>query len=246
VIDAVSLVDARPASEAPGPSCRTDRISLRSTTVSEVRLSAESRTEFGKGGARRTRRAGKIPAVIYGHGAEPRHVSLPARDFTNAVRHGGANVLLTLDLAGEEQLAIPKAIQRHAIRGTYDHVDLLAVRLGEKVTIDVPLTIVGDVVPGGLVAQEATTVSIEAEATHLPTEIEVSIEGVAIGTQITAADLRLPTGSSLAIDPEHVLIIITESPTEADLEADTETPAEGAIAVAGDGAPAEADESVES
>ena len=107
--------------------------------MSEVRLSAETRTEFGKGGARRTRRAGKIPAVIYGHGADPRHVSLPAREFTNAIRHGGANVLLTLDLEGDEQLAIPKAIQRHAIKGTYDHVDLLAVRRGEKVTIDVPL-----------------------------------------------------------------------------------------------------------
>ncbi len=127
--------------------------------MSEVRLPAEPRTEFGKGGARRTRRAGKIPAVIYGHGADPRHVSLPAREFTNAVRHGGANVLLTLDLEGEEQLAIPKAIQRHAIKGTFDHVDLLAVRSGEKVTIDVPLLIIGDIVPGALLAQETTTIS---------------------------------------------------------------------------------------
>lgn len=187
--------------------------------MSEVRLSAESRSEFGKGGARRTRRAGKIPAVIYGHGADPRHVSLPAREFTNAIRHGGSNVLLTLDVEGEEQLAIPKAIQRHAIKGTFDHVDLLAVRLGEKVTIDVPLTVVGNVVPGGLLAQEHTSVSVEAEATHLPTEIEVSIEGLGFGTQITAGDLTLPRGSSLAGDPEQVLLIVNEAPTEAELEA---------------------------
>jgi large subunit ribosomal protein L25 len=210
--------------------------------VSEVRLSAESRSEFGKGGARRTRRAGKIPAVIYGHGADPRHVSLPAREFTNAIRHGGANVLLTLDLEGEEQLAIPKAIQRHAIKGTYDHVDLLAVRLGEKVTIEVPLTVVGALVAGGLLAQEHTSVSIEAEATHLPTEIEVSIEGLGFGTQITAADLKLPPGSSLIGDPEQVLLIVNEAPTEAELEASGEgeptevaaTEAEGEDAEGGD------------
>jgi large subunit ribosomal protein L25 len=193
--------------------------------VSEVRLSAEARTEFGKGGARRTRRAGKIPAVIYGHGADPRHVSLPAREFANAVRHGGTNVLLTLDLEGEEQLAIPKAIQRHAIKGTFDHVDLLAVRRGEKVTIDVPIVINGDVVPGALLAVESNTVSLEAEATHLPTEIPVSIENLPIGSQITAADLSLPAGSSLVTEPDHVLIIVHEAPTEAQIEAET---AEGA------------------
>lgn len=193
--------------------------------MSEVRLPAESRTEFGKGGARRTRRAGKIPAVIYGHGADPRHVSLPAREFTNAIRHGGANVLLTLELDGGEQLAIPKAIQRHAIKGTFDHVDLLAVRQGEKVTIDVPLAIVGDVVAGGLLATESTTVSLEAEATHLPTEIVVDIAGREIGSQITAGDLALPAGSTLVTDPDHVLLIVQEAPTAAEVEAET---AEGA------------------
>jgi large subunit ribosomal protein L25 len=193
--------------------------------VSEVRLIAEARTEFGKGGARRTRRAGKIPAVIYGHGADPRHVSLPAREFTNAVRHGGANVLLTLDLDGTEQLAIPKAIQRHALKGTFDHVDLLAVRRGEKVTIDVPLAVSGDVVAGGLLAVEANTVSVEAEATHLPTEIPVSIEGLAIGSQVTAGDLSLPSGVTLATDPAHVLLIVQEAPTEAEVAAEL---AEGA------------------
>jgi large subunit ribosomal protein L25 len=190
--------------------------------VSEVRLSAESRTEFGKGGARRTRRAGKIPAVIYGHGAEPRHVSLPAREFTTAIRNGGANVLLTLELEGDEQLAIPKAIQRHAIKGIYEHVDLLAVRSGEKVTIDVPLSIVGEVVSGGMLAVESNTVSLEAEATNLPTEVEVSIEGREIGTQITAGDLTLPQGATLAVDPEHVLLIVQEAPSQAAMEAGEE------------------------
>jgi large subunit ribosomal protein L25 len=208
--------------------------------VSEVRLSAELRTEFGKGGARRTRRAGKIPAVIYGHGAEPQHVSLPAREFTNAVRHGGANVLLTLEIEGSDHLAIPKAIQRHAIKGTYDHVDLLAVRRGEKVTIDVPLNVVGAVVPGGLLAQESTSVSIEAEATHLPTEIEVSIDGLEIGQHITAGDLVLPEGSALAGDADHVLLIMQEAPTAEQMGAEGEVPAEAEAPEAA--APAAAEE----
>lgn len=194
--------------------------------MSEVRLSAEMRSEFGKGGARRTRRAGKIPAVIYGHGAGTRHVSLPAREFTNAVRHGGVNVLLTLDLEGEEQLAIPKAIQRHAIKGTFDHVDLLAVRSGEKVHIDVPLAVTGEIVPGGLLAQESTSVSIEAEATHLPTEIAVRIDGLQIGSQVTAGDLELPSGSVLTGDPGHVLLIIAEAPTAEEVEAEMAEAAE--------------------
>jgi large subunit ribosomal protein L25 len=188
--------------------------------VSEVRLSAESRTEFGKGGARRTRRAGKIPAVIYGHGADPRHVSLPAREFTNAVKHNGANVLLTLELEGSEQLAIPKAIQRNPLKDVFEHVDLLAVRRGEKVTIDVPITIVGALVPGGLLQQENVSVSLEAEATHLPTGIEVSIQGLEIGSHITAGDLNLPAGASLAGDPDQMLLLISEAPSEAALEAD--------------------------
>jgi large subunit ribosomal protein L25 len=186
--------------------------------VSEVRLPAETRTEFGKGGARRTRRAGKVPAVIYGHGADPRHVALPAREFANAIRHGGANVLLTLDVEDGEQLVIPKSIQRHPIKGHFEHVDLLAVRLGEKVTIDVPIIVVGDIAPGGLLNQEATTISVEAEATHLPTSFEVSIDGLGIGSQVTAADVTLPTGSALIVDPETVLLIITQAPTAEDLE----------------------------
>ena len=194
--------------------------------MSEVRLSADTRTEFGKGGARRTRRAGKIPAVIYGHGQEPRHVSLPAREFTTAIRHGGANVLLTLEVDGDEQLAIPKAIQRNAIKGHYEHVDLLAVRRGEKGTVDVPLSIVGSLVAGGMLAQENNTVSVEADATRLPSEIEVSIDGLSIGSHVTAGDLALPPGTTLVTDAETILLLIQASPTEADLS----EPAEGAEA----------------
>ncbi|MEP6599294.1 MAG: 50S ribosomal protein L25/general stress protein Ctc [Actinomycetota bacterium] len=194
--------------------------------MAEVRLSAESRTEFGKGGARRTRRAGKIPAVIYGHGAEPRHVSLLAREFGHAIKHGGANVLLTLDVEGGDQLAIPKAIQRHPIKGIYEHVDLLAVRRGEKVTIDVPLTIVGEIAIDGLLAQESATVSVEAEATHLPTSIEVSVQGLEIGAHVTAADLVLPAGSTLVTDPEQMLLVIQEAPTAEQMEAEMAIAAE--------------------
>jgi large subunit ribosomal protein L25 len=194
--------------------------------VAEVRLSAESRTEFGKGGARRTRRAGKIPAVIYGHGADPRHVSLPAREFANAIRHSGANVLLTLEVDGGEQLAIPKAIQRDAIKGVFEHVDLLAVRRGEKVTIDVPVHIVGEIASGAFLSQEATTVSLEAEATHIPTSIEVNVEGLDIGAHLTAGDLTLPTGSTLAVDASQSILIVQEAPSAEAMEADTGGPAD--------------------
>lgn len=188
--------------------------------MSEVRLSAETRTEFGKGGARRTRRAGKVPAVIYGHGADPRHVSLVAHDFATAIRKGGTNVLLTLEVEGGDQLVIPKSIQRHPVKGYFEHVDLLAVRQGEKVTVDVPITIVGDVVPGGLLNQDTTTISVEAEATHIPSSFEVSLDGLAIGTQITAGDVELPTGSTLITDPDALVIAILEAPTAEDLEAE--------------------------
>jgi large subunit ribosomal protein L25 len=199
-----------------------DQPALRSAAVSEVRLAAEVRTEFGKGGARRTRRAGKIPAVIYGHGADPRHVALPAREFTHAIKRGGANVLLTVSLDGEDQLTIPKAIQRHPIKGEYEHVDLLAVRLGEKVTIDVPLVFTGALVAGGLLGQDHTSVTLEAEATHLPTEVEVSIEGLDIGGQINAGDITLPEGSTLVTDPETLLVHVSAAPTEAEMSAEGE------------------------
>jgi large subunit ribosomal protein L25 len=184
--------------------------------VSEVRLSAQPRNEFGKGGARRTRRAGLIPAVIYGHGADPRHISLPSREFGQALKQGGANVLLTLSLEGNDQLVIPKAIQRHPLKGIYEHVDLLAVRLGEKVTIDVPVVLIGDNPRGAVVNQENTTVSVEAEATHLPSEIELDLTGLEIGSHITAGDLALPGGTTLVTDAEQLIVSITEATASAE------------------------------
>jgi large subunit ribosomal protein L25 len=211
--------------------------------VSEARLSAETRTEFGKGGARRTRRAGKVPAVIYGHGADPRHVALPARELANAIRHGGANVLLTLELEGSEELAIPKSIQRHPIKGYFEHVDLLAVRRGEKVTVDVPVTAVGEIAPGGLLQVELATVSVEAEATHLPTGFEVSVEGLEPGRHVTAGSISLPSGVSLSTDADVVLMVVSEAPSAEQLEAEV-SEAAGELGIVEDQpteAPAEAE-----
>lgn len=219
------------------------RSANRSAVVSEVRLAAKVRTEFGKGGARRTRRAGMIPAVIYGHGADPQHVSLPAREFSLAVKRGGANVLVTLDIEGTNQMVLPKAIQRHPIKGEFEHVDLLAVRLGEKVTIDIPLVVTGDIAPGGLLAQEHTSVTVEAEATHIPTEIAVSVEGMQIGSHITAGELTLPEGSSLVTDPDTLLLNVSQAPTEAEMSATDESGTDGAASEAA--APAAGDQAAE-
>ncbi len=189
--------------------------------MAEVRLSAASRTEFGKGGARRTRRAGFVPAVIYGGHDTPKHVALPAHDFAAAIRNGGSNVLLTLELEGAEQLAIPKSIQRHPLKGYYEHVDLLTVKRGQKVTVDVPITVIGEIPSGGLLNQENLSLSVEAEATHIPNEFEVHIEELEIGSAIHASDIALPSGSTLESDPEMLILSISEAPTAEELEAET-------------------------
>jgi large subunit ribosomal protein L25 len=187
--------------------------------VSEVRIQAEPRTEFGKGGARRTRRAGKIPAVLYGHGTEPRHIALPAREFGNAIK-GGANTLLTLQIDGGDELALPKAIQRDPIRGHYEHVDLLLVRRGEKVTIEVPVTLTGEAARDGLVDQQLMTLTVEAEATHIPDHFDLSIEGLQVGDNLTAGAVELPRGTTLIGDPEQVVVAVLGAPTEAQLDAE--------------------------
>jgi large subunit ribosomal protein L25 len=217
--------------------------------VSEVRIAAEPRTEFGKGGARRTRRAGKIPAVLYGHGQPPRHLSLPAREFAHAIRGGGANTLLTLDLDGSSELALPKAIQRHPIRGDFEHVDLLLVRRGEKVTVDVPVVLVGEAERGGLVDHQLTAVTVHAEATNIPERFELSIEGLGIGDHRSARAISLPSGVTLAGDPEHVVVTVLAAPTAEQVEAELagaeaeagierEAPSEPAAAPTEAGAPA--------
>jgi large subunit ribosomal protein L25 len=195
--------------------------------VSEVKISAEPRTEFGKGGARRTRRAGLVPAVLYGHGEKPTHIALPAREFAAAIRHGGLNQVFTIDIAGSgATLALPKAIQRDPIKDTYEHVDLIIVKQGEKVTVDVPIVLVGEAARNTLVVSESTTLSIVAEALHLPDHLDVSIEGLDAGAQITAGDVQLPEGSELAVDASTVIAIVSTAQTAEQLEGDTGETAE--------------------
>ncbi|GAA1735031.1 50S ribosomal protein L25/general stress protein Ctc [Luedemannella helvata] len=187
--------------------------------MSEVKISAEPRTEFGKGGARRTRRAGLVPAVLYGHGSAPRHIALPAREFAAAIRHGGMNQVFSVDLTdGGPVLALPKAIQRDPIRDTFEHVDLIIVQRGEKVTVDVPVQLIGEAARGTLVVTEHDTLSINAEALHLPEHLEVSIEGLEAGSHVTAGDVTLPSGVSLAGDAETILAVISVAPTAEQLE----------------------------
>jgi large subunit ribosomal protein L25 len=195
--------------------------------VPEVRITAEPRTEFGKGGARRTRRAGKVPAVLYGHGTDPRHISLPSRDFEHALRTDGANVLLDLQLAEGSELALPKSIQRDPVRGAIEHVDLILVRRGERITVEIVIQVVGEVVPGGLLDQSLTTLTVSAEATNIPSSVEVSVEGLAIGDSVHASQIALPDGVDIAGDAEQVVIHIVPAPTAEDLEAEVGEVVEG-------------------
>jgi len=198
--------------------------------VADFRLEAETRTEFGKGSARRTRRAGRIPAVLYGHGQDVVHLSLPAREFAAALRNGGTNVLLTVVLDGTEQLALTKAVQRDPLTRVHEHVDLLVVRRGEKVTVDVPVTVVGDVAPETITNFELNTVSIEVPATSIPETIEVDVQGRAAGEGISAADLQLPEGATLLTDPEAQVVGFLAAPTAEALEAElAEAEAEAGI-----------------
>ena len=184
--------------------------------MAEVKIQAESRTEFGKGAARRIRRADKVPAVLYGHGADPLHITLPGHDIMLALKH--SNALMSIVVDGKAQLALPKQIQRDPIKGFIEHVDLIVVRKGEKVTVDVRIILVGEAAPDTLVVTENSTISLEAEATHIPESVEVSIEGLEVGTQIHASDLILPEGSSLQIDPDTMIVNIAHAPTAEELE----------------------------
>jgi large subunit ribosomal protein L25 len=189
--------------------------------VSEVRLIAETRTEFGKGFARRIRRAGKVPAVLYGHGTDPRHLSLTAREFAAAIK-GGANTVLTLQLEGGDELALPKSVVRHPLRDYFEHVDLLLVRRGEKVTVEVPVIVEGDAESGTLVLNDLTTLSIEVEALSIPDSLSVDLTGAVAGTQILAGDVTLPAGASLITDAEALVVAVTVAPTAEQLDAETE------------------------
>jgi large subunit ribosomal protein L25 len=195
--------------------------------VPEVRISAEPRTEFGKGGARRTRRAGKLPAVLYGHGTDPRHISLPSRDFEHALRTDGANVLLDLQLDEGSELALPKSIQRDPVRGVIEHVDLILVRRGERITVEIAIQLSGEIVSGGLLDQSLTTLSVSAEATNIPSGVEVSIADLEIGDAIHAGQISLPEGVELAGDEEQTVLHIVPAPTAEELEAELDADAAG-------------------
>ena len=208
--------------------------------MSEVKISAEPRTEFGKGGARRTRRAGKVPAVLYGHGEKPKHIALPAREFAAAIRHGGMNQLFTIEISdGTQALALPKAIQRDPIKDTFEHVDLLIVKRGEKVTVEVPVHLTGEAAKGTLVMHEHDTLALSADATKLPEFVEASIEGLEAGSRVTAGDVTLPAGAELAVDPDYPIAMVGAAPTADELEGEA-APAEEPAAE--EAAPAEAAE----
>jgi large subunit ribosomal protein L25 len=184
------------------------------------KITAELRTEFGKGAARRIRREHKIPAVVYGHGNDPMHLSLPGHDTMMALKHGGTNAVLELDIDGTVQLALAREVQVDPVRRVLEHIDFVAVRIGEKVTVDVPLQLVGDAVSETLVVTENSTVQVESEATHIPDYIEVSIQGATVGTQIHASDLVLPEGTSLLTDPETLMVNVTQAQSVEQLEAE--------------------------
>jgi large subunit ribosomal protein L25 len=187
--------------------------------VSEVKISAEPRTEFGKGGARRTRRAGKVPAVLYGHGEKPRHIALPARELAAAIRHGGMTQVFNIEISdGTTALALPKAIQRDPIKDTFEHVDLLIVRRGEKVTVEVPVRLVGEAARDTLVMTDHDTIAVLADATRLPDHLDASIEGLNPGERVTAGQVVLPDGVELAADPAMVIAMVAVSPTAETLE----------------------------
>ncbi|GAA5072244.1 large subunit ribosomal protein L25 [Thermocatellispora tengchongensis] len=194
--------------------------------MAEVLIAAESRTQFGKGAARKIRRADKVPAVLYGHGTETKHLTLPGHELMIALRT--PNVLIRLRGDGIDELALPKGVQRDPLKGFLEHVDLLLVKRGEKVTVEIPVTVVGDVHPDGLLDQQLVQIAVEAEATHIPEGIEVNVEGLEVGTQITAADLTLPRGTTLAAEPETLVLHVTAKPTTVEGEAAEGEAAEGA------------------
>jgi large subunit ribosomal protein L25 len=206
-------------------------------------LSVSVRTETGKGASRRARRDGKIPAVLYGHGTEPRHLELPGHDFAAVLRHHGTNAVLTLDIEGKEQLALTRALAIHPIRRSIQHADLLVVRRGEKVIVEVAIHLEGEAAPGTLVTQETSTIEIEAEALSIPEELTLSIEGAQAGTQFTAGQITLPSRVSLVSDPEQLVVNVVVAPTAEELEGEGAGEVPETAAGAGEDAEAEAPES---
>ncbi|GAA4212855.1 50S ribosomal protein L25/general stress protein Ctc [Microbispora amethystogenes] len=197
--------------------------------MSEVRIAAELRDEFGKGAARKIRRANKVPAVLYGHGTEPKHLTLPGHELLLALRT--PNVLIRLHGEGVDEIALPKGVQRDPIKGFLEHVDLLLVKRGEKVVVEIPVTVVGTTNGSAIVDQPLNTLSVEAEATHIPTGVEIDVDGKEEGYVVHAADLKLPEGTTLAGDPEALVLQVIAAPS-AGLPEEGEAAAEGETAEA--------------
>ncbi|MDQ2723599.1 MAG: 50S ribosomal protein L25/general stress protein Ctc [Actinomycetota bacterium] len=194
-----------------------------------ITLTAESRTEFGKGAARRLRRDWKVPAVLYGHGTDPVHMALPSIEFARVLRAHGTNAVLTITVDGSEHLALVKTVVVHPLRNYIEHADLLVIRRGEKVTIDVTVVIVGDAEPGSLVTQDATTVQVEADVMSIPEQFEVSVEGAEIGTQILASEVALPSGVTLISEPETLIVNVVQAPSEQAMEAEVDAEGAGVV-----------------
>ena len=195
-----------------------------------TKLAVTTRTEKGKGAARRARRAGNVPAVLYGHGTDPQHLNLPARELAAILRNNGLNAVIDLDIEGTSQLALTKQIDIHPIRNYIEHVDLLVIKRGEKVTVEVPVHVEGDAAPETVVTVDNATLEIEADVTNLPEALVVSVEGLEVGTQILAGQVEMPAGSTLASDAELLVINITQQISAEELEAElAEAEAEAGI-----------------
>lgn len=190
--------------------------------MSEVKLSAETRTEFGKGAARRIRRENKVPGVLYGHGSDPLHLTLPGHDLLLALRT--PNVLISLDIDGKSnELAIPKAVQRDPLKGFLEHVDLQLVKRGEKVTVEIPVHTEGELAPGGnLLEHVLNALPVETEATHIPESVTVSVEGLEAGASILAKDITLPKGTTLAVEEDAVVLQVLAAQAEEAPEGEAE------------------------
>ncbi|MFR9806103.1 50S ribosomal protein L25/general stress protein Ctc [Pseudonocardia sp. RS010] len=213
--------------------------------MAQSKIAAETRTEFGKGAARRTRKAGKIPAVLYGHGTDPQHLTLPSLEFAAVVREQGRNAVLELDISGTSQLALTKTVTFHPIRPYIEHVDLLVVKRGEKVVVEIPVIVTGEAAPGTLVTQDLNTVEVEADALNIPENVEISVEGVEVGTHFTAGSLTLPRGSELRTDAEALVVNVVAAPTAEDLEATEDLEGAGVVEVAPETPAAEPEAPVE-
>ena len=199
------------------------------STETDTKVHAELRENFGKGFARRLRASGKIPAVIYGHGSDPVHVALPGHQVALLIRR--ANVVLELDVNGKQQLTLVKDVQKDPVHQIIEHIDLLVVKKGEKIQVDIPIVVVGESAPGTIANLDAVSISLEVEATHIPVSIELDVEGLEEGTHITAADLTLPKGATLISDPELLIVGITAAITAAEEDLDS-APAEPAAEAA--------------